>query len=490
MNWRLIWRGLGKPQMRNKVLAILAILLVYRIMAHIPMPLTNPVEMQQVITNILNSEGAPQILSLINVISGGALASLSIMLVGLGPYINASIVMQVLAKAIPRLEKIQKEGEFGRRKISQYTRILTLPLAIIQSVLVIYLVQTTASRFGEIPDPSLGKWVLLIAALTGGAMILMWLGELITEKNIGNGISLLITVGIISQLPVLLRDIYNSIFEAGSSLSLFGFFDLPINKTALIYGAILLGSILLMTIFVVYLNEAHRKIRISYAKKIQGNRAYSDVSTHLPLKLIVAGVIPIIFAIAFLSMPQLIGQILQSVDSSTWKGIGDSLVLWFSPPGFDGQAAGLGIFSDPISLIYPTTYFLLVVAFTYFYTNIVFSPKDIAERLQHQGGFIAGINPGTATQKYIGQVINRLNLFGAASLGFLALTPIMAQAFLGVRQLALGGTSILILVAVALETLRQAESKALVVTYQDQTQPSEAKAPPSAKSGRRRSKKA
>ena len=293
----------------------------------------------------------------------------------------------------------------------------------------------------------------------------MWLGELITEHKIGNGISLIITVGIISQLPTMLIDIYRAVFDPDQVYSVFGWFDLPINSYALVYAGLLISSILLVTIFVVYLNEAQRRIKISYAKKIQGNRFYSNVSTHLPIKLVAAGVVPIIFAVAFLSMPQLIGQILQGTES--WAGLGETLVRWFSPPG----SAGLAPFADPISYIYPVTYFILVVAFTYFYTGVVFSSKDISERLQRQGGFIEGKRPGAETQKYLNQVVNRLNLFGSVSLGFLALTPILAQAFLRTNQLAIGGTSILILVAVALETLRQIESKALMVTYEDQNQP-------------------
>ena len=483
MNWRLIWRGLAYGKMRNKILAILGLLLVYRLLAHIPLPLAEPTQLKLLIDNLLNSEGLPQYLSLINVLSGGALASLSIMLIGLGPYINASIIMQVLTKALPRLETLQKEGEFGRRKINQYTRLLTLPLAVIQSVLAIFLVRQIATQVGGIGDILAGvgvsQWILLITALTAGAVILMWLGELITEHNLGNGISLLITVAIISQLPILVSGLYNSIFQPEADFSVFGWFTLPIQGKALLYGALLLGFMLLMTVFVVYINEAHRKIRISYAKKVQGNRTYSDVSTHLPLKLVAAGVVPIIFAVAFLTMPQLLGQIMQSSGSETWVNIGTNLAAWFSPPGL-GQT-GTAVFSEAISFIYPVTYFLLVVGFTYFYTNVIFSAKDIAERLQYQGGFIAGIRPGQATEKYISQVVNRLNLFGAISLGFLALTPILAQVFLGVQQLAIGGTSILILVAVALETLRQVESMALVVTYKEEpgadSEPKPAKKP-------------
>ena len=486
MNWKLIWRGIQKPAMRNKLLAVFGILVVYRILSHIPIPLAEPVELKTFIDSLLDSEGTPQIFNVINVLSGGALASLSIMLVGLGPYINASIAMQVLARAIPKLETMQKEGEYGRKKINQYTRIMTLPIAILYSFLSIFAVRQLASRVSGLGDLTAGAgwldWLVMVAALTAGAMVLMWLGELITERGIGNGISLLITVAIVSQLPYMLSSLGQAVFgDSASSFSIFGWFNLPIDADALLLSLIIIGSMILLTVFVVYLNEAHRKIKLSYAKKIQGNRVYSDVNTFLPIKLISAGVVPIIFALAFLSAPQWIGQMMGG-------DIGGNLERWFALPG----TLGPFIAADWTSYIYPVTYFLLVVVFTYFYTSIVFSAKDISERLQRQGGFIEEVRPGESTQKYLSAVVNRLNFFGAISLGFLALTPIAAQVFLGTDQLALGGTSILILVAVALETLRQIESQALMVTYEDYEQNLSRREEPSGKRRlfrRRRDKK-
>ena len=646
MNWKLIWRGLKNANMRNKLLAVFGILIVYRMLSHIPVPLAEPAELKQLLDNFLTNENVPQLLSVYNVISGGALASLSIMLVGLGPYINASIVMQVLTRAVPKLEKLQKEGgEHGRKKISQYTRILTLPLAVIQSILILLVVvgplASQVSGLGDIiASATLWDKALMVATLTAGAMILMWLGELITERGIGNGISLLITVAIVSQLPFMFTALYRTVYgespviaaeaeapvievaagaetrtfrataaggetadwqyvftegeascsaatdfgaaesyvagedvlyeasdggrkvcfraetpattlyaasgvidtspsalnltvaagsaagsfaaaddeveptdwhyavadadaacaaadfdqglaysegadiahdpdnagrklcfrsRSGEAFSVFGWFNLPINGRGLAYTALLLGSALLLTVFVVYLNEAYRRIKLSYAKKVQGNRFYSDVSTMLPIKLISAGVIPIIFALAFLSVPQMVGQILVDSGSAFWSDLGLNMSTWFAPPGSLEQT-GEAVFASAASYIYPVAYFLLVVIFTYFYTGIIFSAKDISERLQRQGGFIEGIRPGEDTQKYLAAVVNRLNFFGAISLGFLALTPILAQAFLGTDLLALGGTSILILVAVALETLRQIESKSLMVTYEDYEQ--------------------
>jgi preprotein translocase subunit SecY len=390
------------------------------------------------------------------------------MLVGLGPFINASIIMQLLTKAIPSLEALNKEGEFGRKKINQYTRILAFPLAIIQSVGTIYLVRQTASSLAGLGDitggATIAQWVLMVAALTGGAMLLMWLGELITEQNVANGISLIITVGIVSQLPKTISSLASTVFSQGSHWTVFGH-QFPINKTALLYSGIIILSIVLITIIVVKLNEAARNITIHYAKRVQGNRAYGGVTTTLPVKLITAGVIPIIFAVAFLSVPSFVGQLLSNSTNPHWHQIGATLLQWFQPPSSQTFAQ-----NGWHAFIYPVTYFLLVFVFTFFYTNITFDSHEIAENLQKQGGFIEDVRSGAQTQKYLSKIVNRLTLFGGLSLGFLAILPIIAQAFLKVN-IALSGTGILILVAVALETLRQIESQALMVTYDQYEQP-------------------
>lgn len=448
--------------MRNRVLAVLGMLLVFRIFAHIPVPLSDPKSLQQVLQNIFASNNSPQLLSFINVLSGGALANFSIMLVGLGPYINASIIMQLLTKAIPRLEALNNEGEFGRRKINQYTRILTLPLAIVQSVGAIYLVRQSASSIGGLGDITANatplRWALMVAALTGGSMILMWLGELITEQNVGNGISLLITVGIVSNLPKNFASILNSVVSKDKAWHLFGK-QLPIDSSALIYALIMLAVVITITVLIVKLNEASRKLTVNYAKRVQGNRAYGGVTTILPVKLITAGVVPIIFAVAFLSVPSFAGQLMTSMSSAHLQSIGTTLVRLFQNPSVQTfQAGGWQPY------LYPVVYFVLVVLFTFFYTSIAFNAKEIAENLQKQGGFIADIRAGTQTEKYLSRVVNRLTLFGAFALGLLALLPIIGQIFLK-TNITIGGTSILILVSVALETLRQIESRALMVTY-------------------------
>jgi preprotein translocase subunit SecY len=307
------------------------------------------------------------------------------------------------------------------------------------------------------------QWVLMISALTGGAMLLMWLGELITEQSIGNGISLIITVGIVSRLPSTISTLISSVVDKNHKWELFGK-QLPINKTGLIYTGLIALVVLIVTLIVVKLNEASRKITINYAKRVQGNRTYGGVTTILPVKLITAGVVPIIFAVAFLSVPSFAGQLLTSSGSERLKTLGANLVQWFQNPTPQ-------TFAQPgwHPYIYPVSYFLLVVIFTYFYTSITFNTKEIAENLQKQGGFIADVRSGTQTETYLGKIVNRLTLFGALALGLLALLPIVAQVFIS-QNIAIGGTSILILVSVALETLRQIESRALMVTYDQYSQ--------------------
>jgi len=488
MSWKVIWTSLKNSDMRGRILAVLGMLLVFRILAHIPIPLSDPTTLKQVLENLFTASKTSSLLSFIDVLSGGALANFSIMLVGLGPYINASIIVQLLTKAIPQLENLNKEGEYGRKKINQYTRMLTFPLAIIQSIGAIYLVRQSAQRIGGVGDitagASLMQWILMVAALTGGAMILMWLGELITEKSVGNGISLLITVGIVSSLPGTISSIANSIVDKSSKFTVLGK-TLPINKSALLYGGLIMLIVLVVTILIVKLNEASRKLTINYAKRVQGNRAYGGVTSILPVKLITAGVIPIIFAVAFLSVPSFVGQLLSTASSANLQQLGSNLVLWFQTPSAQSfQTPGL------IPYIYPVVYFALVFVFTFFYTSITFNAKEIAENLQKQGGFITGIRSGVQTEKYLSQIVMRLTFFGAISLGLLALLPIIAQIFLK-TSVAIGGTSILILVSVALETLRSIESRALMVTYDQYEQPDYFYAPENAieaSSGSRRLK--
>lgn len=454
--------------MQKRIFAVVGILIIFRVLAQIPVPVANSQTLHQVLQNLFNSNNTPQFLNFINVLSGGALANFSIMIAGLGPFINASIIMQLLTKAIPKLENLQKEGEFGQKKINQYTRILTLPLAIIQSVGSIYLIRQAAQSLGGIGDitshTSMMQWALMVASLTGGSMLLMWLGELVTEQSIGNGISLLITVGIVSRLPANVQSIITSASDKKHQLVLFGH-HIPFTRTSLIYTVSVFSAILITTWIVVMLNEGARNLTVNYAKRVQGNRTYGGITTILPVKLITAGVVPIIFAVAFLSVPSFAGQLLSTLSNPHWHQIGLNLSKWFATPSANTfKTEGL------IAYIYPITYFVLVFVFTFFYTSITFNSKEISENLHKQGGFIEGVRGGLETEKYLSKIVNRLTLFGAIALGLLALMPIIAQIFVPV-SITIGGTSVLILVSVALQTLRAVESRALMITYDQYSQP-------------------
>ncbi|MGH7238329.1 MAG: preprotein translocase subunit SecY, partial [Candidatus Saccharimonadales bacterium] len=345
----------------------------------------------------------------------------------LGPYINASIIMQLLTKALPKLEAMQKEGESGQKKINQYTRILTFPLAIIQSIGSIYLIKQTAQQIGGVGNITAGngimQWVLMVAALTGGSMLLMWLGEQITEKGIGNGISLVITVGIVSRIPQTLQSLITVLSGKTHDIKLLGL-RLPFSWKEVWIAAIIAIVLITITLLVVKLNESARNLTVHYAKRVQGNRTYGGVTTVLPVKLISAGVIPIIFAVAFLSVPSFAGQLLSGGSNPGLRKFGSHLLALFQPPSAHSFTAG-GL--QPF--IYPVVYFLLVFAFTFFYTSVTFNAKEIAENLNKQGGFLEGVRGGKQTEKYLSKVVNRVTLFGAVSLGLLALLPVIGQVF-------------------------------------------------------------
>jgi preprotein translocase subunit SecY len=308
------------------------------------------------------------------------------------------------------------------------------------------------------------QWILMVAALTGGSMLLMWLGELVTEQGVGNGISLLITVGIVSGLPGQISNLVSSVVNKSDHWHIFGL-NLPVDKDAFILAGIIIVSVLIVTWLVVMLNEASRNLTVNYAKRVQGNRTYGGITTILPVKLITAGVVPIIFALAFLSVPSFVGQLISTSSNANLAHLGQNLVTWFQQPSASTFASeGLK------ALIYPAVYFLLVFVFTFFYTSITFNSQEISENLQKQGGFLEGVRSGAQTEKYLGRIVNRLTFFGALSLGMLALLPIIAQLFIN-TSISIGGTSVLILVSVALQTLRAVESRALMVTYDQYSEP-------------------
>lgn len=466
MNWRIVLRSLKNRDMQKRLGIVLGLLIAYRFMAHIPVPLANPTELKNIIDNVVSSSNFGGFL---NLMSGGALAQISIILVGLNPFITASIITQLLTKAIPRLEELHKDGESGRRKINQWTRMLTVPLAVVQSIAFIYILRQSvlaASTTGTVTTTPT-EWIISVAAMTAGSILLMWVGELVTEQGIGNGISLLIFAGIISQLPNMFGTLINSLFDTSSGkLSVFGWFDLPVNPTIfwIVLSVTLAGLVILYIL--VKINEAQRIITINYAKRVGGNTSYGGIKSILPVKLIAAGVIPVIFAVAFLSLPAFIGQVMKAMPGAN-HALASNLVTWFQAP----TAATLAN-ANWESLIYPVAYFVLVIAFTYFYTGIVFNANEISENLQKQGGFIEGVRPGLQTEKYLTRTVNRLVFFGSISLGIIAVMPfiadyIFAQLNLNITNISIGGTGLLIVVQVGLETLRQINSRALMVTYDD-----------------------
>ncbi len=469
LNWKTMFKSIKSPDMRNRLLAVLGIIIVYRFLSHVPVPLAEPTQLKDIVSSAIDSNSFGGFL---NLLSGGALASFSIMLVGLSPYITASVISQLLTKTIPRLEEMHKDGESGRRKINQWTRIITLPLAILQSIAFIYILRETVLANSVISDMSLSQWTIAVAAMTAGAMILMWLGEIITEKGIGNGISLLIFAGIVSQLPTSFGTLGTALFTVSTpadAFHVFNWFTIPwLNHTVtlLTLGIALTGLVVLY--FLVKINEGQRIITINYAKRVHGNSAYGGIKSILPIKLITAGVIPVIFAVAFLALPAFLGQLLVATGQNV--DLGQNLILWFQKSGTNSFSAT----GDWTQFIYPISYFILVVAFTYFYTSIVFNSSEIAENLQKQGGFVENVRPGKQTEKYLTRIVTRLTLFGSLTLGLIAVIPFVFEyifVMIGLgsaaQSLAISGTGLLIVVSVALESLRQLNSRALMVTYDE-----------------------
>ena len=468
MNWKTIGKSLRNGDMRRRLLVLLGLIVAYRFLAHIPVPLADPTQLKEVVDSVV---GGSDFGGFLNLLSGGALASFSIVLVGLSPFITASVITQLLTKAIPSLEELHKDGESGRRKIQQWTRIITLPLAIVQSIAFIYILRQSvlAGNSTVLSDPTMLEWTVAVGAMTAGSMLLMWLGEIMTEQGVGNGLSLLIFAGIVSQIPQFGQFFIQNLFDTSQgSLHVFNWFTLPINPLAAGIFLVLGIVSLLILYFLVKINEAQRVVTINYAKRVQGNSSYGGVKSILPMKMIAAGVIPVIFAVAFLSLPAFIGQVLKATGNPAYTDLATNLVTWFQTPN-PGQFTG----ETWQAFIYPGLYFVLVIAFTYFYTGIVFNANEIAENLQKQGGFIEGVRPGKQTEKYLSRTMNRLILFGSLVLGIIAVLPYIAEYVLynltglSNSNLAIGGTGVLIVVSVALESLRQINSRALMVTYDD-----------------------
>ena len=412
-------KTIKSPDIRKKLISTAAILVVYRLIAHIPAAGIDRSSLQAFFL------GSP-LLSLLDVFSGGTLANFSIMALGLTPYINASIVMQLLTYVIPALEELSKEGEFGQEKINQYTRFLTVPLAGLQSFGMYALLKGQ----GVISGMNTLSLVALVATMMAGSMLAIWLGELITEYGISNGISFLIFAGIVARLPVTL----------GQSVAVVTAEDVFKIAIFLFIAIVIVGLI-------VFMNEATRQVPVNYARRV-GRAGVS--ASYIPLRLNQAGVIPIIFAVSLVLLPSLASQFLSGVPNAKVAQIAMSISTTFNPN----------------SILYNVVYFLLVFGFTYFYTSVVFNPEKISENLQKSGGFIPGIRPGSQTTKYLSQILNRITLVGASFLGLIAILPSFFQNAVGVANLAIGGTGILIVVSVVLEMTREIESQLVMKRYE------------------------
>lgn len=409
------------PILKRKALFTLFIFFAFRIFAFLPVP---AIDLDRL--RALFAEN--QFLSLLDIFSGGTLINFSVMALGLNPYINASIVIQLATVIFPHLEQLSKEGEYGRHKINQYTRILTLPLTIFQAVGIYILLRNQ----NVITQLSPLEFFSFIFTMVAGTMILVWFGELISEYGLGNGISLLIFAGIVGRLPVIL----------GQTFAIF-------NQEVIFNIIIFLILGLLVIAGIVFINEAVRKIPVVYAKRIRGNRMYQGGTNYLPLKLNQAGVIPIIFAVSFVLFPQLIGNFLLSSKNPAVAKVASFLVTTFSPEGF----------------FYNFFYFVLVIAFTYFYTVVVFNPQKISEEIQKNGGFIPGIRPGQATKQYLERIVYKITSVGALFLGIIAILPAIVSRVTNMDNLVIGGTGILIVVSVILETFKNIEAQLVMRNY-------------------------
>ena len=406
--------------LRNKILYVVFILFIFRILAHIPVPGIDLNELRAFFER-------NQLFGLLNLFSGGAMRNFSVVMMGVGPYITSSIIFQLLVMIVPSLESLQKEGEYGRQKINQYTRIATVPLAVIQSYAMIILLKNQGI---------VGTWtqfdlITALITMTAGTILLMWLGELISENGIGNGISLIITLGILGGVPSAIQQ------------------TLAVLDTGKIIGVIVFGIIgLIVTGMIVLVNEGERQIPVTYARRVRGNRTFGGVDTHLPLKINIGGVIPIIFALSMMIFPGVIAKFFEAARSEQLAEAAKWLADLFQNNTF-----------------YSIAYFILVILFTFFYAGVVFKPEQVSENLQKQGGFVPGLRPGHETADYLQSVLTKITFVGALFLGVIAILPFIVQSITNVNTLVLGGTGLLIVVSVVIETMRQIRAQLVMRTY-------------------------
>lgn len=416
---RLIFKN---PDLRKKILFILGILAVFRLGAAIPIPGVDVLRLKSFFAG-------NQFFGLLNIFSGGALDNLSIIMLGVGPYITASIILQLLTMIFPALKELyHEEGEAGRQKFDQYSRFLTVPLAVLQG----FGLLTLLERQGVLVNLTLFDRLINVLVVTAGAVFLMWLGELISEYGIGNGVSVMIFAGIVSRIPQVVRQT---------------FFALDISQLPVIVGFLIAAAAIIAA--VVIITEGERPLPISYAKRIRGTKVYGGMSTYLPLKVNQAGVIPIIFALSILLFPQMIFNILAGVGGTVLQSVFSALINFFNNPW-----------------VYAVLYFILVFLFTYFYTAVTFDPGAISQNLQKSGAFVPGIRPGRSTADFIEKVLTRITLIGAIFLGLIAVLPLAIRALTGLTALTIGGTALLIVVSVVLDTVKKIEAQIVMREYE------------------------
>ena len=414
------------PDIRRRILFVLGMLVVFRFLAHVPVPGVNQTALRDFLEN-------NDFLQLLNLFSGGGLANFSIVAMGVNPYINASIIMQLMTGVVPRLQALSREGEYGRNKINQYTRYLTVPMAFIQAYG--YLAILSSPDVGVITSFDLASYqtVTQMITLVAGTVLVMWIGELITERGIGNGISFIIFAGIVSGIP-------------GAVVAFLESPDLGAGLAFAIVGIVAVAVI-------VYIQEGQRRIPIQYASRVRGRRMYQGGATFLPLRVNQAGVIPIIFAISIILFPRQLGFYFSTSEVPLVRDIANGVVN----------------FLDENGAPYMLLYFFLTVGFTYFYTAFTFKPDETADQLRKNGGFIPGIRPGNPTREYLARVVYRISLAGALFLGIVAVSPVIVSAFFQgsvIGGLGLGGTALLIIVSVVVETMKQLEAQLMMRNYE------------------------
>lgn len=411
------------PDIRRKILFTVGILVLFRLVAHIPLPGVATDRLQEFFAG-------NQLLGFLNLLSGGALENFSVVALGVYPYVTAMIAFQVLTPLIPRLQELSKEGDSGRKKIAQYTRVATVPSALVQGFGQISILRSSGA---DLISPSLGFMDIaaMLVVMAAGSMFLLWLGELITENGVGNGVSIIIFAGIVAGAP---QAVGQALF-AGQNVG--GFVAVVIIGLAMISA-------------IIFVQEAQRRIPVHYAKRVRGNKMYGGQSTHIPLKVNSAGMIPLIFAFSFMLLPGTVASYFEGADVAWVASLAGSIANALSPENF----------------VYWICTFVLVIAFTYFYTLVVFQQQNLAENLQKNGGFVPGIRPGQPTQQYLMRVVTRLTLAGALFLGFVAVLPFLAQLVTNVNAVAISSTGLLIVVGVVLDTMRQLEAQLLMRNYE------------------------